>query len=235
VTEPGDWCAVTVSVYAAMLRERVHFAEAAYRDGEWYCMLGFKGQNINGESYDPRLGRALMATLTSPVGQWCVFWWPHKTKGAKAHRAAVEWLRAHRLAVSWLPDRPIGRANEIGKARPFFQACATRRVVVVGPRHLGALTLFPVAEHIVVPPSDAWKHVARLSAEVLDVLEDDDLVLFAAGMATNLMIHRLWPLVRGRMTLLDMGAILDPYAGVLSRGVFRAPDWQADVMPRNLP
>jgi hypothetical protein len=226
---------MSVAIYTAMVRDRVHFAEAGYRDGEWYCMLGKVGRNINGEKYDPALGALLRRTLLEPVGQWCAFWWPHPTIGMPAYRMAREWLSKHELNVSWLPDRPISRANELGRARPFYAACATRRVVIVGPDHMRKLDLFPVAEHVTIPPAIAWKHTADVCKRVMDVYQPDDLVLFCAGMAANVMIHRLWPELRGRATLLDIGAALDPYCGVMSRGVFREPGWQDKVMPQNRP
>lgn len=233
--EEPDWVAETVAVYAAMVHERVHFAEAAYRDGEWYCMLDFDGKNINGERYDRTLGKMLRDTLLRPVGQWCVLWWPHPTKGMRAYQAARKWLAEHKPDVRWIPDRAVSRANELGKAAPFFAACRTRRVVLVGPAHLAALDLFPVAEHVRVPDAVAWQHTDRLCAEILTVVRPHDLVLICAGMAANLIVHRLWPELRGRATLLDMGATLDPYVGVFSRGVFREPGWRENVMPRNVP
>ena len=63
----------------------------------------------------------------------------------------------------------------------------------------------------------------------------DELVLFAAGMAANVMIWRLWPECRGKATLYDIGAALDPYCGVMSRGSFRERGWRENVMPKNLP
>lgn len=234
-TMPEGWCELAVATYAAMVADRVHFAQAAYRDGEWYCMLGFGGGNINGERYDPELGALLRRTLLEPVGQWCVFWWPHPRMGVKAREGALRWLEEHQPDVRWIPDRPIGRANQEGKAAPFWRACRTRRVIVVGPQHLAPLDLFPVAAHIVVPDGTAWKEADRICNEVRAQVLTDDLVLFAAGMASNLMIHRLWPDLRGRATLYDIGAALDPYVGVFSRGSFREPGWRENVMPRNLP
>lgn len=229
-----SWAETAVAVYAAMFRERIHFAQAAYRDGEWYCMLGQSGGNCNGEKYDRRLGEMLRRTLLDPVGQWCVFWFPHPTKGIQARTKAVAWLDKHEPAVTWIPDRPVGMANEQGIARPIFQAFRTRRVLLVGPEHLASLDLFDF-RHIIVPDGTAWRHVDRICHDIRDVVESDDLVLFASGMATNVMVHRLWPELRGVATLYDIGATLDPYVGVYSRGTYRSREWQKEVRPRNLP
>lgn len=226
---------MTVSVYAAMIEDRVHFAQAAYRDGEWYCMLGAKGGNCNGERYDPALGAMLRRTLLEPVGQWCVFWWPHPTKGVKVREQALKWIAEHKPDVRWIPDRPMGRANEQGEAAPLFRAIRTRRVVLVGPEHLAGLDLFPVAHHVIVPDGVAWKHADAICTEILHHVKPDDLVLFCAGMASNVMIHRLWPTLRGKVTLYDAGAVLDPYCGKFSRGEYKTAEWQGSLMERNRP
>lgn len=231
----NDWAAMAVSTYEALIADRVHFAEAGYRDGEFYCMLGAGGSNCNGERYTPELGAMLRQTLLEPVGQWCVFWWAHPKIGVRIRQKAVAWLQRHRPDVRWLPDRPIGRANEKGLARPIFEAMARRRIVLVGPRHLVRLTLLPIETHVVVPDGTAWQQLDRITAEVRGAVRPDDLVLFASGMASNVMIWRLWPELRGRATLLDIGAALDPYVGVFSRGAYREPHWQQEIMPRNLP
>ena len=37
-----------------------------------------------------------------------------------------------------------------------------------------------------------------------------------------------------RITLWDVGAIFDPYCGVFMRNHYRLPDWQENVMEKNL-
>jgi len=230
-----QWAAIAIAVYAAMIEDRVHFAQAAYRDGEWYCIGGSRGKTINAEEFNPELGKLLAQTLLDPVGQWCVLWWKHPKMGRQASNIAAKWIATHKPKVRWIPDRPVSRANEIGMAAPFFRACRSRRVIAVGPEHFSNLSLFDIDELIVVPPRVAWKHTDRVREQVLSVYEPDDLILFAAGMGSNLMIWELWPHLRGEATLLDVGAALDPYCGHFSRGVFREPGWQENIMPRNIP
>src|SRR5690606_19862429 len=145
------------------------------------------GGNINGEKYDPELGAMLRRTLLEPVGQWCVFWWPHPRMGHAARTGALEWIEKHRPNVRWIPDRPIGRANQEGKAAPFWLACRTRFLIVVGLQLLGPLDMFPVAVRIVVPVGTAWYGVDHICGDVRAQIRAYDLVFFSAGMASNQM------------------------------------------------
>lgn len=217
--------------YPALIADRQHFAEAAYRDGEWRCILGDSGQNVNGERYEPALQKALTNTLIRPVGQWCtLFDKPHHIR-----LRADTWIAQHNPPVEWTPDRVFLHAVVNGTASPLFTACKTRNVVVVGPAHIARLpesVIGPVT-HVRIPEATAWKAVEQTCDTLLDTLNPDDLVLFCAGMAANLMIHRLWPLVCD-VTLYDVGAALDPFCGVYSRRIYREAAWQKDIMPRNL-
>lgn len=239
--EDRAWIRDALAVYVEMIEGRVHFAQAAYRDGEfaWLmdCPQMVGGRTSNAETWDPELGRQLRETLLRPVGQWCVYFAPHNP--VRPHADA--WLAEHRPPVEWIPDRPFGRASEQGLFRPFWDAIAGRELVVVGPEWLGPpsyLTPWPWDErdHIVVPEQDAWKSAddwARLVCGSVD--RGADLFLIAAGSAAPLIIHRAWPEVRDRATLIDIGATLDPYAGVFSRNLTRTEAWQRDIMPLNLP
>ena len=231
----GDWCDMTVAAYSAMIRERVNFAQAAYRDGEWYCITGYPGGNTNGEPYHPTLRAQLIQTLLNPTGQWCAYWWDIQKKGRIARSRAEKWLAEFKPPVSWIPDRPIFRAMEQGRARPFFEALAYRDVVLVGPNHLEPLDAFPIREFVTVPDGSAWEEVDRICGEVDGNLRNDTVVLFASGMAANVMIHRLWGEHRSRATFYDIGSALDPFVGLLSRGEYKTPGWYENVFRQNVP
>lgn len=225
------WVEGVLPIYVEMLETRIHFAQAAYRDGEFAWITGEAGAlNANGETWECALGEQLANTLLNPVGQWCLYFEPENPR----RPAADAWLRKHRPAVEWIADRPFARASEQGSAAPFFKAIRGRKICIVGPEHLLGLPrdLIAPVGYIHAPYSTAWKEADRLA--FLLTQSDCDLFLIAAGSAANLIVHRAWPEVRDRATLLDVGALLDPYAGVFSRNLYRRTEWQKNVMPRNL-
>lgn len=232
----APWHEATVALYAAMLHDRVHFAQTAYGDGEWMCILGeYPKRNANNETFSPELGRALAKSLMEPTGQWCCLW-PEGAAATKIRRMALGWIAEHKPAVRWLPFRPFGWANQEGRMAPIFRAWRTRRVLLIGPQHLSAVpeTVIQPARHIVVADTAASRFWEETVAAVLPVLEPDDLVIVAAGMCANLIVHRLNGMFREQATFIDVGALLDPYAGVYSRRIYRDTDWRVSIMPENL-
>ena len=148
-------------------------------------------------------------------------------------------------SVPWVYKETLANASVHGEFAPVLSAFRHRRLVVVGPAYLCELP----AEHFgavhvigVAPDGTAWKSVdetcanVRRAAELGKADQDPALVLFASGMASNMMIYRLWGDAEFRATgasLLDVGATLDPYAGRMTRNAYRKPEF-ADAMRRNL-
>lgn len=228
------WFVHLTQHYAAMIRDGMPFALASYGDGEWQCILGKEGENCDGTKYTPELGQALADSLLEPVGQWCSFF----DVVSPIRDEAIAWIERHDPPVHWIAQRPMGRAAEIGELAPFLYAIGNHPspVIIVGPPHICDLSndvLGPFV-HIPVPSATAWQEVDSIESRVREELAYEDpgsLILFAAGMASNLLIHRLW---KGRDTMLDVGALLDPYCGVYSRRIYQDPVWQRDMKPRNL-
>jgi hypothetical protein len=179
----------------------------------------------------------LRTTLLEPGGQWCAFW--DGDAGRETRDRANAWIREQAVPGPWLPFCAIRHAHIDGRAAPFFRAAGTRRTVVVGPGHIERLDtrLLEPAEHVTIPDGSAWEEVPRIRRTLFGVLKEGDLVLFCAGMASNVLIHQLWNEYRwqGHATLLDVGSVLDPWCGVYSRRVYRDSEWREQTMQKNLP
>jgi hypothetical protein len=229
----------TVADYVRMIETCEPFAQANYGDGEWGCLLGHRGGNVNGEPYDPVIRDALRRTLLEHVpGYLC-----GTNPGWKLQREVEAWIATHGLGASerWVHKETLANASVHGEFAPVLAALRLRKVLVVGPaclrelpvEHFGATALVEV-------PGDgsAWKVVGETCDAVRSLAagEPDSLVLFASGMASNMMIYRLWGDEEFRATgasLLDVGATLDPYVGRRTRSSHRRPEFD-EAMRRNL-
>lgn len=224
--------AIPLAEYVALIERGEPFAQANYGDGEWSCILGHTGANVNGEPYDGRLRDMLRHTLEFPGSYWY-----GTNPGARREPAARAWVADHAIRATWVEKDTLSEANVRGEFGPFMRALRGRDVVVVGPPHIATMHpgTFPIRDHVMIPNNGmAWDAVTVLAPLVYDRIRPGDVVLFAAGMATNLIIHEIHPFVWDAVTLLDIGATLDPYCGVRSRKAYRRDAWWEGPYLRNL-
>ena len=230
--ETLTWYENLVRVYATMIETGVHFAQANYGDGEWGCILGQRTTNSQGEVYCDKLMHSLRDTLTSPSGMWC-----GSNPGDKLREEVTQWVEKNEIDAPWVPKETLAAANVNGTIAPLFRTLRGRNVVLVGPRHLSKMPKKVIGDfrHVVVPDAVAWKVSEKTRLEVMEKLDIDcSTVLFSAGMGTNLMIHELWSKLRGTVTMIDTGAIFDPYVGVLSRKAYKRDKFLNHSMEANL-
>jgi len=227
---------------------------ANYGDGEWSCLLGEVGWNCNGDRYyAPGLRDALEETFTPPLLTHYGFnpgrkhmeaaqeWLRKKgysvpTVGPCSYRyrsgrtyascRGIESVENGENTIPWVWKEIVSGSNCKGEFGPFLRLCKKRRVLVVGGAHLARLTVF-THKHLVTPPHNTWDVAEEVIAEIWDewAKHGFDLALFACGLASNALIWRL-----GKMGvcahLIDVGAALDPYVGVLSRKTYKQPAFQ---------
>ena len=83
--------------------------------------------------------------------------------------------------------------------------------------------LFNVRHFIVIPAAEAYKSIAAIEAETLKAVEDNDVILSAAGPISNVLAVRLCKqgfTAKGK-AFIDIGSIGDALAGSSSRGWIR--------------
>ena len=224
--------------YVRMIANGEPFAQANYGDGEWGCLLGHNGGNCNGEPYNVTIRDALRRTLLEPCGMLC-----GTNPGWKLQREVEAWVAGHPAAqaVPWVYKETLANASVHGEFAPVLEALRRRPLVVVGPERLGSLPMehFGPVRLVKVPDDGtAWMYVHETSEAVAAwaAAEPGALVLFASGMASNMVIYRLWGDPEFRATgasMVDVGATLDPYVGQRSRNAHRKPEFE-EAMRRNL-
>lgn len=210
----------TASSYARLLerlKDNQPFAFSRWGDGEWEAVLGTGDEskmNCDGHQYFSSLREALHRILTSnpsySVGMQKLAY--HKVMGRKIDR----YLRANNIKLEWLNADAFHDASRDGKIGSFFDIISTKRILLVGPSHLRNLSLFAF-DFCEVPAKNCWlKHeqvLADIEASIVE--KKPEVILFCAGMMSNWLIDEL----KGSFTgcLIDVGSLLDPYAGVNSR------------------
>ena len=108
----------------------------------------------------------------------------------------------------------FGQASKDGDLIELMTALERRNVVLVGPEYLRGVKGW---KQVVVPEKNAWLEYERVKGE-LDAMMDwegEPVVLFCAGMMSNVLIHDFHNEVYA--TMIDCGSVFDPYAGRCTR------------------
>ena len=227
--------------YATLLSDCTPFIQGNYGDGEWSCMLGIVGENSQGGVYRADLGAALKQTIVEPRFTM----WGY-SPGRRLELRVQRWLRAHGVnvprilphrlydpergseahTVAWVHKEILSAANVRGRLGGVLAAIARRRALLIGPEHLADRMPVPIAGHVITPPRNAWLSIDKLEADSRAAIAAlaPDLVMVSCGMAAKPLMWRLAPDLPLGASMLDTGAIWDPYAGVLSRSGYRRPE-----------
>ena len=208
-----------LSHYTALLAIGQPFSFARYGDGEWLAILGASGQNCDGHLYTPALARELGEAVTS--GADYIF---ASRVTAQIRDQAVRWCKLNGVDRQWHSTEVFLEASLAGKLKPLVSALRERYVGYVGPGHLldFANDAFGLVGFATIPKVNAYAEIAGITRDALGLVDlGADTLLISAGPAANALIHRLYPIIGKQVTMLDMGSVFDPYAGVLSRSYAR--------------
>jgi len=206
-----------LDAYVRDLDRRTPFALSRWGDGEWMALLGMGGATRDGQTLHADLRAALTTVLeTRPPYELALGPFAIRRFGPQME----QWLAARALEFSWTSAVTFAYASRDGRLGPLTRALSGRCVVLIGPAYLSALTLFPVAAHIVVPASEAFDAAAQIEHEahtwLLGLAHRQPVAAISAGPAAKVLVHRLW----GRCpfaTVIDFGSVWDPYAGRITR------------------
>jgi len=178
------------------------FGFSRFNDGERLCMEGAVGGNCDGHQYFPSLGRALRETLSKPQSYDLAL--GDLEFDSKCGYPDIPWVNA--CALMW------GLEQE--KLERFFHGVSSHKhdAVLVGPSRLASAA--PVDwSHVVIPQTNCWKAIEYMSDKTL---KHPKVYVIAAGMPACVLVHRIRN-GHPESTAIDVGSVLDPIAGFVTR------------------
>lgn len=235
--------------YVALLKAGTPFTLSNIGgDGEFLTITGWDGTNSDGRESTPEKATALAETLLKPRLTYHGYNPGHLE--SEKRRNAEAWLRKHginvpihvghlhdqdygksEINVRWVHKEIISSANVRGKLNPFLRVLSERPLMVVGPSTLSMVFLIDVLHCNVtelVPPESGWEILDILEAKMIQKLSGcppDVIVTWSLGYLTKVLMWRLAPKFP-QATQIDVGAIWDPYCGLLNRHGYRRPEWE---------
>jgi len=219
-------------------------------DGEFLTITGWRGTNSDGRKSTQEKQLALAQTLLRPRIEFHGYNPGHLVSAKR--QDAEKWLRTNRINcpeyiqgrglrdpefgssdinVRWVHKEIISSANAGGRLNPFLRALRDRTLLVIGPNTISTEFLGDVLSCDVAQlyhPNDGWSVMGQIEEDVAEVMTrypDDLVVTWSLGYLTKVL---MWRLVRRfpTVTQIDVGAIWDPYSGLLNRHGYRRPEWE---------
>lgn len=172
------------------------FALSRWNDGEQNCIDGKGTHNCDGHKYFDDLGKALKDITQKPQRYYMaagIFW-------DKSKYPNIKWSNGRIFVDEYV-------ANEITK---LFEILKNIPCAIVGNSQFRDFDEFAF-EHILISDKNCWLDYKNIRDNILN--SSHEVILCCAGMMTKVLVDELWD----KKTIIDMGSVLDPYCGNITR------------------
>jgi len=125
---------------------------------------------------------------------------------------------------NWVDSDVLHRANIKHGLTAFFDVLRDRNIIIVANEYLSFISdkiynpvNFKKYDHIVISPKDCWLEYKDVLKRLVELIEPDDVILYAASMMSEVLIDDIYHLFGDEVTQIDVGSAFDPYCGIKSR------------------
>ena len=220
------------------------FTFSRWGDGEWRAVFGqYIGKsNCDRHKYFPEMGKELFNVLADK---------PEYIMGMQGlalrifESRILEQIRKAGIEdIEWVDSDVLHQGSLHGHLHRIVASVNTRRVLMIGPPHLGAVnnnSSLPLNywKFVDVPPRNAYLQKDAITEQIKAILtsypadEVPLLISICASMPAEIILHEIYPLTKGRHTAIDFGSLWDPLVGIASRGYHRDRGPEALVNARS--
>lgn len=198
------------------IESKENFSLSRWGDGEWMCLLGFKGHNTDKHIYYPEMGERLKSIIeTGGNGELLAL-----QSLALKDLSHLEEFNKYVEDISWDANAEILSRNH-SRDKEFFKAIQTdRELTIVGNKFLRNVPLI-YDRFVEIPERNCWLEYESIKADILTTVDYPDkkggadcIILYCASMMANVLINDLHS---PNYTQIDVGSFLDPYVGRMTR------------------
>lgn len=208
----------TIDDYISLIKSGERFAVARYGDGEWGAILGKIESTCYGDVVTPELRTAIANTLLSPKPYF------YASLGEPWTAEVDEWSYRQQINCTWAKKQVLEQASRDGRLLDFLRSIKRRRSLVVGLPRLSKLQEILGCEHVEVIGPNCFGRLREIVWNTREAVRlfKSDVILIACGLTSVVLIHELFDQVDA--TLIDVGALFDPFCGVESRRGHRSEE-----------
>ena len=209
------------------------FTFSRWGDGEWLSVIGTgRPCNRDGHRYFPEMGKELLQVLTDrPDYVMGIQGLTLKIMGKKVSKRVES---AGLGYVQWVDSDVFHQASSHGHLYRVVEAINTRKVLMVGPSQLRKVNLnanLPLQywSFVEVPALNAYLGIDQVIGDIKRILteysesesissEEPLLISVSASLPAGIILHKIYPLTKGRHTVIDFGCLWDPLVGIATAG-----------------
>jgi hypothetical protein len=206
----------------------VPYSFSRFGDGEWKAIFRYPGANCDGHQYFPDLGARLEEAVAHPLNY--IYGMQSLAVRNMEFEIMELWENSH---IKWVDADIFHRAFAKGMMGHMVQALKTKRVCLVGPLYLHnrRLRFLYSGGMIKIPLKDCFLDIERIKQEMLRN-ERAEVFAMSCSMATNVVIHELFPYIGDKKWMIDFGSVWDPCVGNLTRTIHKT--YSQKIIERNM-
>jgi len=204
------------------------FTFSRWGDGEWLAIAGTNNRcNRDGHRYFPVMGKELRQVLMDKPDY--IMGMQGLTLRVMGDEVKKQVESTGLKDIKWVDSDVFHQASLHGHLYRVVEAVNTRKVVLVGPPQLRGVTAntnLPLRywSFVEVPPINAYLEIKRVINDIKYILgkytekEDPLLISVSASLPAGIILHEIYPLTKGRHTVIDFGCLWDPLVGIATAG-----------------
>ena len=203
--------------YVDKLKNNIPFSFSRYGSGEWSAIFGRYGQNCDSHEFFQKLGEQLRDTVIRPLEYiYAIQPLAIRNDGKKISH----FLQKNNSSLIWQNANVFHYASRYGHFYPMIRELEQKRLVIIGPECLYKLKeiCFKNMDFIEIPSRNSYLKLNNIINRILTYNKTKSGVVYSlsASIATNIIIHKLFPLVGKKNWLIDFGSVWDIYIDVES-------------------
>lgn len=227
---------LTILNMVKMLDNNTPFSFSRYGDSEWRAALNYKegqfkssthdyDQNLNFDIQNSLMKKNKGNNLYYGIPRHCITEFKEEIEKKLINLSDIDWVDANVFYFAAEAD------NELNS---FVKALRKKRVCLVGPIHLAPLKFLTSSGHIIIPSRNAYKKIGKIAISMFKQKNTTDVYILCASLASNILIHFIYPVLGKTHFLIDCGSIWDPHVGILSRKRYEKFNYPKNFVKRNL-
>lgn len=194
------------------LNNRRNFTFSRFGDGEFNCILGVNGENTDGHLYYSDLGESLKRVIKSKPSYYMGL-----QNMVKRIRGDQDEFKELTKGIHWHDADIIHHQSIKYGLDDLFTVLKSREVILVGNPDIQMNGYLSLTEKIDIQKENAWLDYYVTFNEIQKTIEENDVILYCAGMMTEVLMDDLFNIYKNEITQIDIGSAFDPYNGIISR------------------